>query len=129
MLSQCHLVIEQLKASVRSWVDKYRTMSKGVCEVTYRAVETFERRIESDSAAKLAPIYNAAYTAAYLLDPHYAVYDRDLKCMVMPEVEQELFDMAVVLLESVGGEKAGDELRQLMLHGYDKSLSKMIEFL
>jgi hypothetical protein len=134
MLSQCHLVIEQLKDSVRSWLDKYHTkgvckVSKGVCKVTYRAVETFERRIETDSDANLAPIYNAAYTAAYSFDPYYAVYDRDLKCMVMPEVEQELFDKAVVLVERVGGEKDGDELRQLMLHGYDKSSSKMIEFL
>jgi hypothetical protein len=128
MLSQCHLVTEQLKDSVRSLVDNYRTVSKEVCKVTYRAVETFERRIESDSGAKLAPIYKAAYTAAYLLDPFYAVYDRDLKCMVMPKVGQELFDKAVVLVERVGGEKAG-ELRQLMLHGYDKSSSKMIEFL
>jgi hypothetical protein len=75
MLSQCHLVIQQLREHVSAWSEKHRTsVGRSVCTIASRAIATSERRLESDSGMKLAPVNTPAYTAAYMLDPFYAVY-------------------------------------------------------
>jgi hypothetical protein len=55
--------------------------------------ETFQRRYDTSPGSVRAPIYNPAYTAAYLTDPYYAVH-MDGKWH-MPDVPHEQLTAAI----------------------------------
>jgi hypothetical protein len=73
MLSQCHEVVMALRQHVSAFVHKHRGTHD--LAVAFRLQETFDRRYEAVAGGVRAPINNAAYAAAYLLDPCYVVKD------------------------------------------------------
>ena len=85
------------------------------------AWETFERRYGVRGGSDRAPVMNAAYVAAYLVDPYHAVYNEAYGVYTAPEVEAELFEEAAELVKRVGGAAAESQLRSLCTEGYPKA--------
>jgi hypothetical protein len=95
--------------------------------VVFRLQETLDRRYEAGSAR--APINNAAYAAAYLLDPHYAVNDIQAGQVVWipPEVSVARREQAEALVQRMGRPQAARKMSKLMLGGYSTSMSRFVE--
>jgi hypothetical protein len=85
-LADCHVVLKELEQHVKQWVQTYCSSQCGID--TSRTIPTFMRRLEwqqADTSTStsgsdrpsygLAPIYNVAYTASYMLDPFHGVYE------------------------------------------------------
>jgi hypothetical protein len=72
-----------------------------------------------------APIYNTAYTAAYLTDPYYAVL-MDGKWH-MPNVPHEQLTAAIALVSRVGGPAAERSFKAMVLSGYPESMQTWVE--
>jgi hypothetical protein len=126
MLSQCHQVVMMLDQHVAAFARKH--MGKRDGAIVFRLVETFKRRFEAVEGGARAPINNAAYTAAYLLDPYFAVksIEDGQEVWSPPEVSEERRDQAVALVRRIGGPQAAREMIKVML-GYPKSMSGFVE--
>lgn len=127
MLAQCHQVVEALAKHVQAFAQKYEDKRDGT--IVLRLRETFQRRYDTVHGASRAPIYNAAYTAAYLLDPYFAVYSEEEGTGIwnVPGVSSDQQGQAVELVKRVGGPTAARQMRILILGGYPKSMAGFVE--
>jgi hypothetical protein len=127
MLSQCHEVVVVLHQHVSAFVRKHRGKRDGA--VVFRLQETFDGRYEAVAGGARVPINNAAYAAAYLLDPYFSVKDIQDGQVVWnpPEVSSARQDQAVALVQRMGGPEAARKMNKLILGGYPKSMSGFVE--
>lgn len=123
MLAQCHVVLAKLHAHVQEFVKKHKGARGG--DIVSRLLETFERRYDTTPGSVRAPIYNPAYTAAFLTDPYYAV-QADGK-WVLPDVPEKQLPAAMELVRRVGGPAAERSLRGLVLNGYPAAMAPWVE--
>lgn len=119
MLAECHVVLMQLEQYVHSWAQKHKTASGSErSEVTGRAVETFERRLDTSPGGAMAPVYNPAYTAAYALDPFHAEVDVvDEEVVNPPQIGEKYLEMAREHIKRVGGNIAATQFDRLFTRG------------
>ena len=89
--------------------------------LTTRAWETFERRYGVRGGSERAPVMNAAYIAAYLVDPYFAVWSERFQTYTASEVDLDLFEEAAELVRRVGGDAAESQLRSLRTEEYPKA--------
>jgi hypothetical protein len=66
-LAECHIVLTALRKHVEAWAKKHADGTPS--SRTARALPTFEERLRAKPGGVRAPIHNAAYPAAYALDP------------------------------------------------------------
>jgi hypothetical protein len=74
-LAECHLALVVLRKHVEDWAKKHRTEGLAedeLCPVTGRALATMDRRLDASPGGSVAPVYSAAYSAAFSVDPFYA---------------------------------------------------------
>jgi hypothetical protein len=124
MLGQCHEALVTLRKHVSAYVTKYKDARDG--DVVERLQETFDRRLTAVGGGALAPIYNAAYTAAFLLDPMNAVLSAQDKHYHLPAVDKAWMEAAITLVERVGGQPAAAQLRELQLTGYPDAMTQYV---
>lgn len=123
MLGQCHVVLLSLHKHVQDFVAKYKDLRGG--NVVLRLKETFQRRYHALGGGMRAPIYNAAYTAAYMLDPYNAVLDAK-GVWQLPPVEQEHLQKAIALVQRIAGPAASQQMRKLELQGYPSTMGDYV---
>jgi hypothetical protein len=123
MLAECHVVLAALQAHVQAFAAKHKTLRNG--DVISRLAETFQRRYDAVGGGARAPIYNEAYTAAFMLDPVHAVKD-DEGVWHMPRVAPAQETAVRALVRRVGGPDAERELIKLELTGYPKEMGVYI---
>jgi hypothetical protein len=87
--------------------------------------EMFQRRYDTPPGSVRAPIYNPAYTAAYLTDPYYAVHT-DGKWH-MPNMPDEQITAAIALVSRVGGPAAERSFKAMGLSGHPESMQTWVE--
>jgi hypothetical protein len=79
-LSECHVTLLALEKHVMSWADKYKDVfvqvDKKKLKVADNALNTFLLRHGNKPGGKSAPVCNAAYSAAFAVDPYYAECDK-----------------------------------------------------
>jgi hypothetical protein len=129
MLAECHVVLAALQAHVQAFAAKYKTLRNG--DVVQRSAtgrigstgveDTFQRRYDAVGGGARAPIYNEAYTAAFMLDPVHAVKD-DEGVWHMPRVAPAQEAAVRALVKRVGGPDAESELIRIELNGYPKEM-------
>ena len=105
-LAECHVALQQLREHIIAWVAKHQG-SGGCCEVTSRTLPTFDRRLDCAPGGMLAPIYNPACSAAYAVDPFYAVLEERSGLYFSPALDHGHMTMATDLINRIGGEAIG----------------------
>ena len=130
-LADCLGVLTALRAHVAEWARKHSTPGTGDsdsdtshCERTGRALATFDRRLRAEAGGGIAPVYNAAYSAAFVLDPYYAEVDI-LRCephYAPPELEAWQMAAAETLVERIGDPAAKSQFNLLTLTGYPSEM-------
>jgi hypothetical protein len=110
-LSQAWLMLNSLQQHVAAFIENH----SNELGITGRLQETFDRRWELRTGASRAPILNAAYFAAHLLDPAFAKEDADGN-MMLHQLPTELENEAKDLIRRVGGSAAGDAIETLLLN-------------
>ena len=123
MLAQCHITLSTLAEHIKAFVEKYKDQRDGL--LVLRLQETFQRRYDTSSNSVRAPIYNAAYTAAYLTDPYYAQLQGTT--WHMPPVPMDQMEAAVALVRRVGGPAAATALTSTILGGYPQKMQMWVE--
>jgi hypothetical protein len=123
MLGQCHVVLLSLHEHVHNFAAKYEDLQDG--SVVARLMETFQRRCDAEGGGAGAPIYNVAYSAAFLLDPYNAIRD-DTGVWRMPAVEGELKRKAVAPVQRMAGPEAAEQMRTLRLDGYTPNMGDFV---
>jgi hypothetical protein len=98
MLSQCHVVLVSLDKHVKAFSEKHKAVRDG--SIVDRLTETFTRRLNTTPGSVRAPIYNPAYTAAFMTDPYYAV--REDGKWRMPDVPDAQLPAVLALVSRVG---------------------------
>jgi hypothetical protein len=95
----------------------------------FRLHETFERRYEAVEGGARAPNQNAAYAAAFILDPYFAVkiIEDNQVVWMPPKVSVERFDQAIALVQRISGSEAAREMNRLLLVGYPQNMSGFVE--
>jgi hypothetical protein len=130
-LVDCHLALITLRKHVVVWSNKFRTSglaAEAPCPFTGRAVATVDRRLDAQVRGALAPVYNAAYSAAYALDPFYAdVEDEsDGPFCSAPTMSTAHLEEARALVLRVGGATAAVQFARLFTQGYPKSMQSLV---
>lgn len=123
MLGQCHTVVFDLHKHVRSFAEKHKALRNG--SVVQWLEATFQRRFDAVGGGMRAPVYNVAYTAAFVLDPYNAARD-ETGVWQVPELENDLLERVIALVERVGGAEAGIDLRRLVLGGYPAAMGGFV---
>ena len=77
------------------------------CEVTSRALPTFDRRLDCAPGGMIAPVDNPAYSAAYAVDPFYAVLEERSGVYFPPPLSHDRIKMATELIKRISGEATG----------------------
>ena len=123
MLAQCHVALSTLAEHIKVFVEKYKDQRDGL--LVLRLQEKFQRRYDTSSNSVRAPIYNAAYTAAYLTDPYYAQLQGTT--WHMPPVPKDQMEAADVLVRRVGGPAAATALTSTILGDYPQKMQMRAE--
>jgi hypothetical protein len=86
-----------------------------------------DRRLDAQVRGALAPVYNAAYSAAYALDPFYAdVEDEsDSPFCSAPTMSTAHLEEARALVLRVGGATASVQFARLFTQGYPSSKERV----
>jgi hypothetical protein len=129
MLSQCHKVLVALHQHVSTIVRKHAQAQARASVMVQSCSGCRKPLIVAKAGGARAPINNAAYAAAYLLDPHYAVDDiQDGQVVwIPPDVSVARRDQAVALVQRMGGPEAARKMSKLMFGGYPTSMSRFAE--
>jgi hypothetical protein len=123
MLGQCYVVVTALHQHVTAFAAKYKHLRDG--SIVLRLQETFQRRHDAVGGSVHAPIFNPAYAAAYMLDPYYAVLEKNV--WRLPDIHVQYLDAVVELVQRSSGPEAVRQLRQLLLSGYPKEMAAFVE--
>ena len=84
------------------------------CLTTVQA--TWARRWKLRTGSSRAPVLNAAYIAAYLLDPAFA-QEKEGR-MMLPESHKDYEKRVLEFIDRVGGIEAKEKLELLLLYGW-----------
>jgi hypothetical protein len=123
MLGRCHLVLLALHKHVHDFAAKHEDLRDG--SIVARLTETFQRRYDEEGGGARAPIYNVAYTAAFMLDPYNAVLNDEGVWRVLA-VEVQLQRKAVGLVQRIAGPEAAEQMRTLLLDGYPTDMGAFV---
>jgi hypothetical protein len=95
---------------------------------TGRALPTMDRRLLGPPGGAVAPVYNAAYSAAFALDPFFA----DVEQMThgsfccAPMLQESHMTAAQSIVERVDGKAALSQFCCLFSQGYPKSMQQVV---
>lgn len=122
LLAHCHVVLLELQSHVQKWIELFHT-GQNKCEITSFAEKTFMRRLVVSPSGGLAPVYNAAYSATYAIDPFFARHDPLTEGSYLPPVLSSTHKKhARDLFVRVGGARAGEQFDILNSEGYPTSM-------
>lgn len=121
-LSQAWPVLHELQQHVAEFIEDHTDEA----QITERLQETFDRRWELRTGALRAPILNASYFAAHMLDPAFAK-ENAFKILMMPQIPPEFEREAADLVRRVGGSAAGDAFEALILNGWPDSVKAGVQ--
>lgn len=124
MLGQCYGVVMALHKHVLAFATKHAALRDG--KVVIRLEETFQRRFDAVGGGVRAPIYNAAYAAAFMLDPYNAKSNAE-GVWFPPAIETEQLPAVLALVQRIGGPNAARDVRKLMLTGYPPDMGGFVE--
>jgi hypothetical protein len=130
-LADCHVTLLALRKHVEDWSSKYRTSELGDsdgCPVTDRAITTMDRRLDAQPGGAVAPVYNPAYSAAFVLDPYYADVDEspDGQHCSAGALSATHMDAARALVLRVGGATAAAQFARMFTQGYPKAMQHIV---
>lgn len=128
-LSECHEALILLRKHVEAWVTKHQEQGEAnaMCPLS-RAVPTMDRRLNAQPGGMVAPVYNAAYSAAYAVDPFYAEVEETPSgpfCCA-PIMDEEHMEAAQELVKRIGGPKSVSQFSQLFSQGYPQLMQPVV---
>ena len=121
------IILRKLSGHIYFWEDLVRLLQllQPFNTVVPRLQETFQRRYDTSSNSVRAPIYNAAYTAAYMTDPYNAQLHG--ATWHMPPVPKDQMEAAVALVRRVQGQSAATAFTSTILGDYPEKLQMWVE--
>jgi hypothetical protein len=130
-LAECHRALVVLRKHVEDWAKKHRTGRLAEDEAfpaTGRALATMDRRLDASPGGSVAPVYSAAYFAAFAVDPCFAdVEDTSHGSFCRaPVLDDKHMQAAESVIERVGGRTAATQFTRLLSQGYPKKMQSVV---
>jgi hypothetical protein len=133
-LADCHVALLQLEEHVNAWAAQHADKNvpgkenKGTESASAFVVQTFRVRLGTVPGGMSAPVYNAAYSAAYALDPYYSQRDETATTPIFtaPKLSAEHMEKVRALVERVGGETAKEQFNKLFTAGFPRSMQPFV---